>query len=247
MGKPPAGAARSERGPTAPGRQWKAEHERPASAAPAAPVTARSPLDRGRSVLFGNSGGCRHRLLELPQVCPRRAERSSPARAQRPPHGAAPCRRQAPPPGTARSAAVRAHLRRASASSRGRRMATCGVPRSPRQRRQFGAPGPLLPRGSVSTPRFSLQKPSGAAGRPHPAARGRSLPGGSRAPTEGGSPGPPGPSAGRGTPLRRRTCPRLCSPPQPPPRPEGSAEGRYQRRAGPRPPTAGVWGREAAA
>lgn len=92
MGKPPAGAARSERGPAAPGRQWKAEHERPASAAPAAPVTARSPLDRGRSVLFGNSGGCRHRLLELPQVCPRRAERSRAARPERSAHPAGPPR-----------------------------------------------------------------------------------------------------------------------------------------------------------
>lgn len=247
MGKPPAGAARSERGPTAPGRQWKAEHERPASAAPAAPVTARSPLDRGRSVLFGNSGGCRHRLLELPQVCPRRAERSSPARAQRPPHGAAPCRRQAPPPGTARSAAVRAHLRRASASSRGDgwRRAACRAP--PDSGDSLGLRGRFCRAAPSRRRAFPSKSRRAPPADPTPPPEAGACRAGAGPRQKAGAPAHLAPARAAGRRSAAVPAPASAPVPTPPPRPEGSAEGRYQRRAGPRPPTAGVWGREAAA
>lgn len=155
-------------------------------ARPRPPSLHLSPLEARQIAAVRFFSGTPGAPVTAPSSRPRfaRTERSSPARTQRPP----PRGRPAPPPGTAppgtaRSAAARAGPRLASASSEGRLVAACGVPRCPRRRRPLWAPS-----GRGAFPSKSRRAPQAAA------ARGPSRPGWSRAPREGGSPGP---SAGR--------------------------------------------------
>lgn len=195
----------------------------PASAALAAPVTARSPLDRGRSVLFGNSGGCRDLSLEPPRVRPRAAERRGPNAATTsagPPRAAARHR----PPGTAPRAPLGASPPGPARAAPQPRAGGDGQRRTalPRRRRPLGAPSG---RGA-----FPSESPRALPGAPAPLPKAGACRAGAGPREKGGSsvhPVHPAPA--------RAAAPPPHLPPSPsPPRPEGIARPEGARGRGPR-------------